>query len=495
MFLIIPSERKIDWSSPPRATLLLIIINVLVFLFLQQNDDKRLFEAINYYLNSPLKQIELPLYQQYIKSTATQKIPIHNEQNDVFNMLFDQQWQKKIDQGLIQNDNPIYESWYESRKIFEQKLARVTFYHYGLIPAKYSLKTAISSTFLHGDIWHLIGNMVFLLIFGFSLEIILGPTKFFALYFISGVGGGSLFMIFNSSSYTPLIGASGAIAGLMGAYAVIYGLKKIQFFVWIIAYFNYIKLPALIVLPIWLIKEIWSNHQNVDSNIAYMAHVGGLITGAIIATIFSHTFIKNISKMNTQYIDSSDEEDLRDPFSEKLESAINFMRQLNFVKAKSQLFQLLKNQPNNLRALELMYNIEKIKPKGKVFKAVIERIFLITEKDKSLDNWVFNLYQSFRKLNPRGGLTVNRLSNLCYRFIRSSHYSEAEKIVLLIEGARPDYKLLPDMMLTLASSYIKSSQRNKGRDLLLKLEEEYSHTDQSQHASYLLDKIDKNQDF
>lgn len=494
MFLIIPSERKIDWSHPPRVTLVLIIINILVFLFLQQNDNQKLEDALQFYMKSPLMEIELPLYRQ-LKSQQKNQSTSSVNADDIFKMLFDFQWQQKLKSGLITKNDPLYDSWYENRKIFQQKIDKVIFLHYGLVPANYSLKTALTSTFLHGDMWHLLGNMVFLLVFGFSLEKILGAGKYLILYFISGVGGGSLFMLLNSHSYTPLIGASGAIAGLMGAFAVIYGLRKIQFFIWIVGYFNYVKLPALVVLPIWIIKEIWSNQQTIDSNVAYMAHVGGLMTGAIVATIFTQQKVQQISTINSDYLDSSDEEDFRDPVAEQLEAAINFMRHLNFPKAKVQLLQLLKSQPGNLRALELLYHIEKLKPEDKLFKNVCERIFKITEKDKSLDDWIFNLYKEIRSLNPRLGISVNRLSNLCYRFIRSEHFADSEDIIRLIEGARPDFEPLPDMILTLSSSYLKSGQRHKGRDWLMKLEQEFKHTEQSGHASYLLDRLDNNQDF
>ncbi len=497
MLLIIPAERKINWSSPPIITLALILINILVFVLFQQDDEKKLNDALSFYVSSPLAKLEIPLYENMSPATDKETINFRNKNqliNIAVNMIFDEKWNKKLAQGLFKKNSPDYEIWQENRQLFEERLSRVNFIRYGLTPANFSLLTAITYQFLHGDFWHLFGNMIFLLIFGFSLEKIFGALKYIVIYLLSGLGAASFFTLVNPQSYIPLIGASGAIAGLMGSYATIYGLKKIQFFIWFFAYFKYIKLPALVVLPVWIIKEVWENASAENTGIAYMAHVGGLITGALLTFILSHQFFSKAISIDTDYLEGSDEEDDRDPVTEKLEKSLQLIKNLNFKKARLELLNILKIQPGNIRALELLFNIDKLNPETKTFKKLVDHIFQVTKSERDLDEWVYQLYIKFRQLNPSGGLSLTRLIDLCQRFIRSGHTAEAVKIINLIEGARPETAQLPELILSIASAYLKSGQKYKARDWLIKIETEYKHTDQFKHASHLLDRIDNNQD-
>ena len=491
MLLIFPAERRINWSEPPLATLGLILVNVLVFFIFQANEDEDYQKAIDYYLESPLVELEYKKYYRFknpsVPEYDLQKLSAND--SDVQALIFDDEWNTRVDKGLYEKSSIEYANWKNHRNKFEDLLSQAAFYGNGLRPGDYSFWNNISYMFLHADTSHLLGNMVFLLIFGFSLEIILGVSKYLGVYLLSGLASGAFFTVLNTSSYMPLIGASGAVSGLMGSFAVIYGFKRIQFFYWFISYFNYIKLPALVVLPVWILKEILEYASNPDSSVAYMAHVGGLLAGALIAFI-----VKQQYTVNKDYLEGSDEEDERDPIAEKLEAALESMRRLRFPKAQQILQAVLKIQPANIRALELSYHIQKLKPEQSAFKAVIEQIFTVTRNEFDLDDWIHEIYTEFRKLNPQGGLSLNRLIELCGRFTRSGYTRDAEAIIDLLEGARPDTPEIPEMILNLSNYFLKNNQRNKARDWLVKLEKQYKHNNLSKHATVMLNKIEYNRD-
>ncbi len=492
MLLIFPAERKLNWNTPPVATLFLIILNILIYFSFQTSEQEQLKDVIDYYRTSPLLEIEYPKYAE-LKKEDYLKIDDNAQQPSdqiIFEMLFDSQWNKLLEKGLIPETSENYQEWASSRQIFNDKLKLIPFYTLGYKPGKSTINNSITYMFLHGGFGHLLGNMVFLLIFGFSLEIIFGKLKYLGIYLSSGIFSALFFGLFNSESYLPLVGASGAIAGLMGSYATVYGLKKIKFFYWILGYFNYIRLPALIVLPVWIAKEVWEYSTQEGSNVAYLAHVGGLLGGAVVTFLV----IKYLKISNTEYVESNDEKDGTDPFTIELEYAITQMRKLNFPRARTTLVDLLKQQPDNLRVLELLYNIDKIKPETANFKKLVNHIFEITRKHRDLDDWTHEKYLEFRQLSPRGGLSLQRLLDLCHRFIRSNFLADAEKIITLVEGARPDTEILPELMMQVANAYIKNDQRIKARRWLVKLEKEYKHSNWSQHASRVLDRIDKNQE-
>ncbi len=114
--------------------------------------------------------------------------------------------------------------------------------------------------------------------YGFSLEIVISRRVFTLLYLLTGIGADLLFIAFNGDSYAPLIGASGAIAGLMGMYIAVYGLRKIKFFYTVVFYADYFKAPALIVFAVWVLKELYGVFVT-GGNVAYWAHLGGMFSG------------------------------------------------------------------------------------------------------------------------------------------------------------------------------------------------------------------------
>jgi hypothetical protein len=174
-------------------------------------------------------------------------------------------------------------------------------YTYGLVPARYSIHVIaihfslsqqilsfISFMFLHGSFWHLLGNMWFLYIFGDNVEDRLGHLRYFFFYLLCGVSSALTHLFFNQSSMMPTIGASGAIAGVMGAYFVLYPRARIVTLIPIIFIPYFVELPAAIFLGIWLFMQfISATLTSMEAgNIAWWAHIGGFIFGALFLKLF-----------------------------------------------------------------------------------------------------------------------------------------------------------------------------------------------------------------
>ncbi|MGZ3606992.1 MAG: rhomboid family intramembrane serine protease [Syntrophales bacterium] len=174
-------------------------------------------------------------------------------------------------------------------------------YTYGLVPARYSMPqlaahftfseqmfSFISFMFLHGSFWHLAGNMWFLYIFGNNVEDRLGHLRYLFFYLLCGLSSGLAHVFFNLGSTMPTIGASGAIAGVMGAYFILYPKARIVTLIPIVFIPYFVELPAAIFLGIWLfIQFISAALTSVNAGgIAWWAHIGGFIFGALFLKIF-----------------------------------------------------------------------------------------------------------------------------------------------------------------------------------------------------------------
>ncbi len=140
--------------------------------------------------------------------------------------------------------------------------------------------TPFSSMFLHAGWMHLIGNMLFLWIYGNNVEDYFGPFMFLLFYVISGIAAISLYTAFSPSSELPLVGASGAIAGVMGAYMVLHPRAEITCLI-VFFFIQFVTLPAKIVLGIWFVLQLIMSMANVSSGggVAWMAHIGGFVFG------------------------------------------------------------------------------------------------------------------------------------------------------------------------------------------------------------------------
>lgn len=140
--------------------------------------------------------------------------------------------------------------------------------------------TAVTSMFMHGGWFHLIGNMLFLWIYGNNVEDYFGPIKFFIFYILSGLAAVALFTLFGPNSQVPLVGASGAIAGVMGAYMVLHPRARITVLI-IFFFIQFVVLPAKVVLGIWFAIQLFMSFAGsaTGGGVAWMAHVGGFVFG------------------------------------------------------------------------------------------------------------------------------------------------------------------------------------------------------------------------
>ncbi|MDI6861558.1 MAG: rhomboid family intramembrane serine protease [Caldisericia bacterium] len=147
----------------------------------------------------------------------------------------------------------------------------------------------ITSTFLHGNFAHIIGNMLYLWVFGDNVENEVGSIKFLIFYFLCGILAGLTHSFIYSNSPIPTIGASGAIAGVLGAYFYLYPNAKVLALVPLFWYFSVIPVPAIIFLGFWFILQLipgFASLGTVASGVAYWAHIGGFIAGLILIILF-----------------------------------------------------------------------------------------------------------------------------------------------------------------------------------------------------------------
>ena len=317
--IFVPTEKKLDWKSPPIVLCCLVFINVVIFLFYQTNDGEKLNAGVQSYSSQNLLALEWPAYRDYVFQERVEKLPAtlpKEYEENFYSILLDQDFIVflKENQAKYIPENK-QKTWLTGRAEVDSILDSVSSIKYGLIPSKSNSITFITYQFLHGSVMHLIGNMVFLVLFGFAVEAALGHWRFLSYYLIGGVGSATFHILIEGVSSTPLIGASGSISAVMAMYICLYKAKKIEFFYWVLIFVGYVRAPAILLLPIYIGYEIFQAYTIEGSNVAYSAHVGGFITGAILVMLTQMFMQQSIDE---EYLNNDEQKN--DPYLKGLES-------------------------------------------------------------------------------------------------------------------------------------------------------------------------------
>ncbi|HYA65839.1 MAG TPA: rhomboid family intramembrane serine protease, partial [Burkholderiaceae bacterium] len=298
MLLLPYSDKSVARSFPVVTTLLVVVCTVVLFAF-QSRDALREQHAFEFYHESGLDKIELPRYEEYLASSnetdATERLRLlhHTEPGSLAAarlLQSDAMFQRALHaKHVVREDDPAYAAWSVQRQRFDGLLNSTVQARFCL--ERYEAQEVwrfVTYSFLHGGIAHWLGNMLVLVLVGPFVEAALGRFRFATAYLAGGAAAGALHVLVSDSA---VIGASGAIAATIGMLAVLYGTRKVPVFYWVFIVFGTAQIPALALLPIWLINEgyQWSLQARgplSGATVAYGAHVGGLVAGAILARLW-----------------------------------------------------------------------------------------------------------------------------------------------------------------------------------------------------------------
>lgn len=402
--MLIPIDKKPDWHNPPVITLFLIVVNIFCFTLLATDNTNKV-SAFDYYLRSALPNIEIPAYIKHLQSrqqhtlakqlsAAYQNNPQMTKSYALQRMLIDGDFQRKLQQGrIITEQHKDFSAWQAQHDTFMRKLNLVASYRFSLKAYDFDTAALLSHLFLHADLSHLLWNMLFLFIFGFIVEASIGHLYFIMAYILAGLVSSMTFIIASPDSGMWNMGASGAIAGLVGMYALLYGRRKIQFFYTLLFYFDYIKAPAYFILPVWLGYEIYSQFAMLD-NVNNLAHIGGLVFGGLAAWLIKH-YLPHILQDK-----SNDAETTNINSSKKYSQAMSLLENLHLPQAKAILDELNQRQAN-IDWLYARYIIAKYEGKQQRQAEYINRILgldKITETAQRIINDIFNDLQTSPEL-------------------------------------------------------------------------------------------------
>lgn len=171
------------------------------------------------------------------------------------------------------------------------------FFSYGVVPALIArgenLFSLLSSMFMHGGWMHILGNMLFLFVFGDNIEAVLGKMGYLIFYLLGGLAASAAHILLNWNAEIPSIGASGAVAAIMGAYLVMFPRARVRVLMFLLYRITVTEVTALLFLGIWFVSQLFSGVASLGvptaqtgGGVAYWAHIGGFALGLIVGVFF-----------------------------------------------------------------------------------------------------------------------------------------------------------------------------------------------------------------
>jgi len=435
--LIIPLHKAVSRKNFPLVTLLLVLLNGAVFAIFQGGDTEVMQQAASYYQESGLEKREWAWLEEFVPGY---EMEFRNQmeqldraaENDVAARRIALARSRMVEShpdflpalrsgDIIDPDSDRYADWQADRAEFErlmdQSFTRQYMMHYDDVEPV----TLLSHMFLHGSVGHLVGNMLFLLLLGILVEGALGPGLFLAAYLVAGLGGSALSLAVHWGTPTGMLGASGAIAGLMGLFTVLYGRLRVRFFYWVWVYFDYVRAPAIVLLPVWLGWELLQFLLAEGSNVAYEAHAGGIATGALIAA--------GVRALGWQRDGFLQEESHREDDREALEAARQDLAALNVTRAKHRLRPLLERNADDTAVLESWYHACKIQKEDPDLHDAAGRILALPGDSAEERALVMETFADYRQ-RANLKLTASQVTDLCCRLLR---WEALEEGLLLLD--------------------------------------------------------------
>ena len=464
---IIPITGKISWRNPPIVTIAIILINCLVWFAFQAGESDKQHKVSEFYFTCGLANIEIAHYiayrdgrlQELVEALTVEQLKAESTVQYYLSMQRDDHFQQKLknDEIIVPSDQ-VYAEWKDLRTEYELKRSRLTSLQFGFIPDQKSLLTSFTYMFLHGSTGHLLGNMIFLWIVGCMLEMGLGRIQYSVLYILGGLFAGWAFWLIYMSSTIPLVGASGAIAGLMGAFAVLFGKKKVKIFYSLGFYFNYLKIPAIILLPIWIGNEFYQLFGGGASNVAYVAHIGGLIGGALFGVA--------CLKLSLGFDDDVITDTPTDEISPLIEKALKHIAELDLETGRKLLEKAVDMDPENTNALTHLFNAYKLDPEDDRFHAVTKKLIFELTRSYNTYEKAHQIYNEYIRHTSRPRLSPQLYIQLSMMFAASGHLENAVKILTMLLKKVPDSPGVPTALLKLARAYSQKGMALKGNQCL-----------------------------
>jgi membrane associated rhomboid family serine protease len=454
--LILPLHRAPTRANFPWATLGLVLANLFVFFALQSGDARRQQDALDHYVDAGLARWEFPAYRDWLATQADV-----DGRGELFEH-FAQGAEPRFAARILQSDEDFlaalradrlvtpqadgYADWRARREAFERLWDMAFTERWKLRFSAIEPGRMVGAMFLHGGVGHLFGNLLFLAVLGLLVEGALGPLLFLAVYLLGGLGSAALSLAWRWGDAGAALGASGAIAALMGAYCVLWGRRKVRFFWWFFVVFDYVKAPALVLLPFWLGWELVNLAWNKGAHIGFDAHAGGIMAGAMLAL-----GVRALRWERRAFLDEDEVADAAAADRTALAQAQQHLGRLELAAARALLEPLAARRPDDFGVLVALYRCARYEPRLPNLDAAALAVLERAPRDAGETREQKAVFDDYRAASGgRLRLSASQLVALARRWPAIGAGGDALALLVTVSERAPATPGLPAACLALA---------------------------------------------
>jgi membrane associated rhomboid family serine protease len=485
--LIVPLHRSLNRANFPFMTAALILVNCFVFFALQSGDGRVIGQAADYYQQAGLARIEFPAFADWLRTHAGDarvleamqaapdriKLRLLQADADFIAALHDDR--------VIGPARADYADWREKRAEFDRIWASGFSERYELHFSQIAPSRLIGAMFLHGSVGHLLGNMIFLAILGLLVEGALGPWLFLAVYLLGGIGAGLVSLAWRWGEHGSALGASGAIAALMGAYCVLWGLRKVRVFYWFFVVFDYVRVPALLLLPFWFGWELLNLLFNRGAQVGFDAHAGGIACGALLAFA-----LRRIGWERREFLAEDDRAQSRDENAALLARAQQHLGRLEITPARELLQRIDAIDPGQLPVLTALYRCARYAGTPAELDAAAHRVLTFDARHRDELYELKSVYDDYAKACAGAPRLSSELSlRLARLWLRIDADADAEVVLRALALQSPPPVGLDAAWFGFAQRAAENSSEQRARlEFIL---QQFPQSDFARKARFLLD--------
>lgn len=483
--LILPLHRALTSKTFPFATALLMLVNAFVWFALQSGDGAAMRRADEIYRTSGLGRLELDAFERHLRERgrfdeldALRAADAGERQALVAQLtMTDVAFVARLERGELFERAADLDAWRAARREYDAAQRAVFTLRHVLRSSEIDPWRMFASAFLHGGLLHLVGNMLFLAALGLLVEGALGPVRFVALYTLGAFGSSAASLAWRWGEAGGGLGASGAIAALMGAFCVIWGRQPVRFFYWIGVLFDYVRAPAIWLLPVWLGWEVYHLFAHPDLGIGFDAHAGGLVTGAALGAVLVAS-----SQVRDEFIRDEVQDAERDQRWERAQELLGRMR---LAEADALLSQLQAERPERFDIALARYRVAQnaADPIARMDRA--RELLCLPAPDAAIARQQAEILAQHRALampRPEGVAQARR-------WIRLGEVAAAEALLLRIppEALEDGERELAQAWLELGASLRERGQADAARRVLELVVARYPRQAQAGKARFLME--------
>lgn len=392
-------------------------------------------------------------------------LPAQRDQEKLWDVIDDIEVFAESNPGIANEDFTSQEALEQYKRLLErleEAKSESLFGEYGFVPIHQEWSDLLCSMFLHAGWVHLLGNMYLLWMCGCSLEDVWGRPLYVLVFMASGVAAALSHAYVFPESGSPLVGASGAIAGLMGAFLVRYYNARIRFFYWFFfVYLGTFFAPAWIMLPLWLMSQLFYAFVYGDTSpVAFWAHIGGFIFGLVVALYLKLTLVEEA------FLAPALEEKIT-LFSQHpaVEAALRCCERGEHQEGIRHIQFALRNNPEDIDALHLLAQSNvAIGRHDDAIKSLQQKMRIHLkqgEKDLAIDT-----YFEILEISPNASFSSRETLSLAFALARGNYHQESVQLLrrLIDSDIAPPMKLKAS--LALADLYVGDHKAHLARELL-----------------------------